>query len=57
MKMQPYVKMWYQYFGEGKVMGLNETGAVCTNARLVPVCSECFGTDLTWTEMSGEGAS
>ena len=55
MKMQPYVKMWYEYFGEGKVMGLKCNGCGSYECPPVPVCSECSGTELTWTEMSGEG--
>ncbi|MFJ8019455.1 Zn-ribbon domain-containing OB-fold protein [Streptomyces sp. NPDC096311] len=55
LKMQPYVKMWYEFFAEGKIMGLacNRCGAY--EFPPVPVCNACSGTGLDWVEMSGEG--
>lgn len=55
VKMQPYVKMWYDFLAEGKIMGLkcNRCGSI--EFPPVTVCYECSGTDLSWVEMSGEG--
>ena len=54
-KMQPYVKMWYEFFDQGKLMGLRCNGCGAYECPPVPVCSECAGVDLTWTELSGQG--
>ena len=50
-----YVGSFYSYLAEGKLMG--QKCKSCGTYRLfpVPVCSECQGTDLPWTELSGEG--
>jgi hypothetical protein len=55
VKMQPYVKMFYDYLAEGKIMGLkcNKCGSI--EFPPVTVCNNCSGTDLSWVEMSGEG--
>ena len=54
-KMQPYVKMWYEYFGKERSWDLRCNGCGAYECPPVPVCSECAGIDLTWTELSGEG--
>lgn len=55
VKMVPYVKMWYDYFEKGKVMGLKCNRCGSYEFPPVPVCNNCSGTDLSWVEMSGEG--
>jgi len=55
IKMQPYVKMWYDYFEQGKVMGLKCKRCGSYEFPPVTVCNNCKGTDLEWVEMSGEG--
>lgn len=54
-KVRPYVKEWYEYLWQGKLMGVKcqECGAI--GFPPFPVCGECSGTDLEWVEMSGEG--
>jgi len=47
--------MWYQFFAEGKIMGLRCNRCGGYEFPPVPVCNQCSGTDLSWTEMSGEG--
>jgi uncharacterized OB-fold protein len=55
VKMQPYVKKWYDFLDEGKFMGLRCNRCGSYEFPPVPVCSKCSGTDLSWVEMSGEG--
>lgn len=55
IQMQPYVKKWYDFFEEGKVMGLKCTRCGSFEFPPVTVCNNCSGTDLTWVEMSGKG--
>jgi acetyl-CoA C-acetyltransferase len=55
VKMQPYVKNWYEYFDQGKVMGLKCKRCGAVEFPPVPVCNACSGTDLEWAEISGEG--
>lgn len=55
VKMEPIIKMWYDFLAEGKIMGKRcpECGAVMFPP--VPVCGKCSCMDLEWTEMSSEG--
>jgi len=55
VKMQPYVKMWYDFFEEGKIMGLKCNRCGSYEFPPVATCHNCFGTDLSWVEMSGRG--
>lgn len=55
VKMQPYVKKWYDALAEDKIMGLKCNGCGSYEFPPVSVCNNCSGTDLTWVEMSGEG--
>lgn len=55
MKMQPYVKMWYDFLGEGRIMGLKCNRCGAYEFPPVPVCHLCSGVRLTWAEMSGDG--
>lgn len=50
-----YVGSFYSHLAEGKLMG--QRCKTCGTYRLfpVPVCSDCQGTDLIWTELSKEG--
>lgn len=54
--MQPYVKKWYDYLKEGKIMGLQCKRCGAWQFPPVPVCNEegCAGTDLEWAEVSGD---
>lgn len=54
IKMQPYVKKWYDFLGEGKIMGLKCKRCGAYIFPPVTVCQECSGTELDWVEMSGE---
>ena len=53
--MERYVQTFYQYLGEDKLVG--QRCDTCGTYRLfpVPVCSDCQGTKLSWTELSPEG--
>lgn len=55
MKMEPIVKIWYDNFKDGKIMGLKckKCGAVMFPP--FPICQECSGMEMEWTEMSGKG--
>ena len=55
VKMQPYVKMWYDYLEEGKIMGLKCKKCGAYEFPPVPVCNSCSGTELEWVEMKGTG--
>jgi len=50
-----YVDKFFGYLAEGKLMG--QKCNTCGTYRLfpVPVCSNCQGTDLSWTELTKEG--
>lgn len=52
--MQPYVKEWYDYLEEGKIMGLKCKKCGAYEFPPVPVCNECSSTDMEWVEMSGK---
>lgn len=54
-KMQPYVKQWYDFLAQDKIMGLKCER--CNNLEFppVPICNNCSGTDLEWYEINGEG--
>ena len=54
VKMQPYVKKWYDFFAEGKIMGLKCNRCGSYEFPPVPVCNKCSSTDMNWAEMSGE---
>ncbi len=55
IKMEPYVKEWYDHFENGKIMGLRCKRCGGYEFPPVTVCSNCSGMDLEWAEMSGEG--
>ncbi len=55
VKMEPYVKQWYDFLGEGKLMGMKCNKCGSYEFPPVPVCNKCSGTELNWVEMSGEG--
>lgn len=55
VKMQPYVKKWYDFFAEGKIMGLKCNRCGSYEFPPVPVCNKCSGRELSWAEMSGKG--
>lgn len=50
-----YVGKFYDYLAEGKLMG--QRCDDCGTYRLmpVPVCENCQGTNLSWTELSKKG--
>jgi uncharacterized OB-fold protein len=53
--MEPYVKKWYDHLDEGRLMALCCNR--CNNYIFPPVavCDNCYSTDLSWAEISGEG--
>jgi uncharacterized protein len=53
--MQPYVKMWYDFLADGKVMGLQCSQCGGYEFPPVAICGACSGFDLNWIQMSGEG--
>lgn len=55
VKMQPYVKKWYDFLREGKIMGLKCNRCGSYEFPPVTVCNGCSGTDLSWVEMGGDG--
>ena len=54
-KLEPIIKTWYDNLAEGKLTGKRCKECGCIMFPPVPVCYDCSGTDLEWTEMSGEG--
>ncbi len=54
-KMEPYVKKWYDYLEEGKIMGLKCKKCGAYEFPPVPVCNKCSSYDLEWTTMKGTG--
>lgn len=55
MKMEPYVKKWYDYLEEGKVMAVQCKKCGEYEFPPVPVCNTCGGYDMEWVEIDGEG--
>ena len=55
IEMKPYLKLWYDYLKQGKLMGLRCKDCGRIEFPPVPICRECSCTDLEWFEMSGEG--
>jgi len=49
------IESFYKFVGEGKLMGAKcgKCGEVMLPPR--PVCSKCFGKNLTWIELKGRG--
>lgn len=54
-EMRPYIKEWYEYLAQGKLMGLKCPKCGRVECPPVPVCNECSCADLEWVEMSGKG--
>lgn len=54
VRMQPYVKKWYDFLAQDKIMGLKCSRCGSYEFPPVPVCNNCSGTELNWVEMSGE---
>lgn len=52
--MRPYLKMWYDYLKEGKIMGMKCKSCGEISFPPVPVCGKCSSTDVEWCTMSGE---
>lgn len=51
--MEPYVKEWFEYLEQGKIMGLRCRKCGSYEFPPVPVCNSCGSEDMEWTEMSG----
>ena len=51
----PTIDGFYAYIGKGKLMGVRcaSCGRLLVPPR--PVCPSCYGTDVEWVELSGEG--
>jgi len=49
------IESFYKFVGEGKLMAAkcNKCGEVMLPPR--PVCPKCFGKDLRWVELKGQG--
>jgi uncharacterized OB-fold protein len=56
IRMEPYVKNWYDYLDAGKIMGLRCKRCGAYEFPPVPICNSCSSTDLEWVEMSGSGS-
>lgn len=55
IKMQPYVKMWYAYLEQGKIMGVKCKRCGSYEFPALSICNACSCTDVEWVEMSGKG--
>lgn len=54
--VEPFgIESFYKFVGEGKLMAAkcNKCGEVMLPPR--PVCSKCFGKDMSWIEVKPEG--
>ncbi|MFZ3151006.1 MAG: zinc ribbon domain-containing protein [Anaerolineaceae bacterium] len=49
-----YVDKFYNYLAEGKLMGQKCDDCGTYTLFPVPVCNNCKGTHMSWTELSGE---
>jgi len=54
-KMEPYIRNWFGYLKEGKIMGVKCKRCGAYEFPPHPICNSCSGTDMEWAEMSGEG--
>jgi uncharacterized OB-fold protein len=52
--MEPYIQNWYNYLGDGKIMGVKCRRCGKYEFPPLPVCDSCSGTEMEWVEMSGE---
>lgn len=52
--MEPYVKEWYDYLHDGKLMGLRCKDCGAYIFPPIPFCDECGSHNVEWAEMSGE---
>jgi hypothetical protein len=55
VKMEAYVKKWYDFLGKGEIMGLKCNRCGSYEFPPVTVCNNCSSTNLSWVKMSGEG--
>ncbi len=53
--MEPYVKKWYDFLNEGKLMGTRCKRCGTYEFPPLPVCNCCTGTEMEWVELSGKG--
>lgn len=53
-EMKPYIKTWFDYFAEGKFMGLKCPKCGKVEVPPYPVCNDCGSTDMEWVELSGD---
>ena len=52
--MQAITKMWYDYLDQSKLMGLKCKRCGAVHFPPFPICRECSGMDMEWTEVSGD---
>lgn len=50
-----YVDKFYNYMSESNLMGQKCADCGSYNLFPVPVCKNCKGTNLKWTQLSGKG--
>jgi uncharacterized OB-fold protein len=53
--MKAYIKPWYDYLKEGKIMGTKCKKCGAINFPPAAICNACSGMEMDWVEMSGEG--
>ena len=54
-KVESYVKRWYDYLEDGKIMGVKCKHCGAYEFPPVPICNTCGAHDMEWVEMDGEG--
>lgn len=55
MKVEAYVKTFYENTAEGKLLGQKCNRCGVYKLFPMPVCSNCHSTDLSWVELKKEG--
>jgi len=53
--MEFTVKSFHDFLSEGRIMGSRCRGCNAVSLPPRPVCPECGGRDLEWTELEGRG--
>ena len=51
--MEAITKKWYDYLEEGKLMGLKCKRCGTVHFPPYPICRECSGMEMEWTEIEG----
>ena len=53
--MEAMVKKWYEYLGQGQLMGTRCADCGTYEFPPLPICDNCGGFDMQWTQLSGRG--